>query len=44
MALQVIFASLTLLFVLLVLAKATGSVVLTRIAGIEGLLCGFSAM
>lgn len=43
-ALQVVFASLTILFFLLAIGDATGSVVVTRIAGIEGIFCGLSAM
>ena len=43
-ALQVVFASLTILFFLLAISNATGSVVVTRIAGIEGILCGLSAI
>ena len=43
-ATQVVFASLTILFFLLAIGDATGSVVVTRIAGIEGIFCGLSAM
>lgn len=43
-ALQVVFASLTILFFLLAIGEGTGSVVVTRIAGIEGIFCGLSAM
>jgi len=43
-ATQVVFASLTILFFLLALGNATGSVVVTRIAGIEGIFCGLSAI
>ena len=43
-ALQVVFASLTILFFLLAIGDATGSVVVTRIAGIEGIFCGLSAI
>jgi succinate-acetate transporter protein len=43
-ALQVVFASLTILFFLLAISNATGSVVVTRIAGIEGIFCGLSAI
>ncbi len=43
-ALQVVFASLTILFFLLAIGDATGSIVVTRIAGIEGVFCGLSAM
>jgi succinate-acetate transporter protein len=41
--LQVIFGSLTILFILLALGDATGSTLIKHIAGIEGILCGFSA-
>jgi succinate-acetate transporter protein len=43
-AIQVVFASLTILFWLLSLGDAIGSVFITRIAGYEGILCGFSAI
>ena len=43
-ALQVVFASLTILFFLLAISNATGSVVVARIAGIEGIFCGLSAI
>lgn len=43
-ALQVIFASLTVLFFLLATAHHLGSPGLTRIAGLEGIFCGLSAM
>jgi len=43
-ALQVVFASLTILFFLLAIGDGTGSVVVTRIAGIEGIFCGLSAI
>lgn len=42
--LQFIFASLVLLFMLLALADATGSVAIKTIAGYEGIICGFSAI
>lgn len=42
--LQFVFASLTLLFFLLAIADATGSTVMTTIAGIEGIICGASAV
>ena len=42
-SLQFIFGSLTILFVLLAIGDATGSTLITRIAGIEGIICGFSA-
>ncbi|KPK75099.1 MAG: hypothetical protein AMJ79_12520 [Phycisphaerae bacterium SM23_30] len=43
-ALQVIFASLTILFFLLALGDATGNAALKRLAGYEGIFCGFSAV
>jgi len=43
-ALQVVFFSLTLLFWLLALGDATGNALITRIAGFEGIFCGFSAI
>jgi len=43
-ALQTVFASLALLFFLLELGDATGSAAVTRLAGYEGILCGFSAI
>ena len=43
-ALQVVFASLTVLFLLLALADATGSAFLATLAGYEGIFCGFSAI
>ena len=43
-ALQVVFASLTLLFLLLGLAAITGSAVIGTIAGYEGMLCGAAAI
>ncbi len=43
-ALQVVFASLTILFWLLSLGDATGNLTITRIAGYEGIFCGFSAI
>ncbi|MHA1548818.1 MAG: acetate uptake transporter [Alphaproteobacteria bacterium] len=42
--LQVVFLSLTVLFFLLAIADATGSAVLTRIAGFEGIFCGTAAV
>ncbi len=41
--LQVIFGSLTVLFLLLALGDITGSALIKQIAGIEGIFCGFSA-
>jgi uncharacterized protein len=43
-ALQFVFGSLTILFFLLALGDATGNIVITRIAGYEGIICGFSAI
>ena len=43
-ALQVVFASLTLLFLLLALGDITGSVTIKTIAGVEGVFCGLSAV
>jgi len=43
-ALQFVFASLTVLFVLLALGDFTGSVTIKHIAGYEGIICGLSAM
>jgi succinate-acetate transporter protein len=43
-ALQFVFFSLTILFVLLALRDWTGSAVIGKIAGFEGILCGFSAV
>ncbi|MCK4367071.1 MAG: acetate uptake transporter [Thermoplasmata archaeon] len=43
-ALQFIFGSLTLLFILLALGHATGNSTITQIAGYEGIICGLSSM
>ena len=43
-ALQVVFASLTLLFFLLALGDYTDSSIIKVIAGYEGIFCGFSAI
>jgi len=43
-ALQVVFASLALLFFLLALGDITGSAAVTRLAGYEGIFCGLSAI
>jgi succinate-acetate transporter protein len=43
-ALQVVFGSLTILFFLLALGKATGNATISQFAGFEGLLCGASAI
>ncbi|GBQ93346.1 hypothetical protein GLI01_33240 [Gluconacetobacter liquefaciens] len=42
--LQFVFSSLTLLFFLLALGEWTGNLIITRIAGYEGLLCGAAAL
>ena len=43
-ALQFVFASLALLFFLLAIGDYTGSAVIKKIAGIEGIICGLSAI
>jgi succinate-acetate transporter protein len=43
-ALQFIFGSLTILFFLLAIGDITGNSTITQIAGIEGVICGFSAI
>jgi uncharacterized protein len=43
-ALQVVFGLLVLLFVLLIAGNALGSVTILQIAGVEGIVCGLSAM
>jgi len=43
-ALQFIFASLTILFFMLALGDITGIEAITRLAGYEGIICGFSAV
>ncbi len=43
-ALQVVFASLTVLFFLLAIGDYTGSSTIKQIAGIEGVFCGLSAI
>ncbi len=43
-ALMLVFFALTVLFFLLAFADATGSAVLTRIAGYEGVACGLGAI
>lgn len=43
-ALQFVFGSLTILFFLLAIGDLTGIEAITRIAGIEGIICGFSAI
>ena len=43
-ALQFVFISLAILFWLLALGDFTGNVMITQIAGYEGIICGFSAI
>ena len=43
-ALQVVFGTLAVLFFLLALGDFTGAEAITRIAGYEGIFCGFSAI
>ena len=43
-ATQVVFGSLTILFILLALGDFTGNHTITMIAGFEGIFCGFSAI
>lgn len=43
-SLQIVFGTLTVLFVLLALGDITGSVAIKHIAGYEGIVCGFSAI
>ena len=43
-ALQFVFGSLTILFFLLALGEMTGIGLITTVAGIEGIICGLSAM
>ncbi|HVP93852.1 MAG TPA: acetate uptake transporter [Methanoregulaceae archaeon] len=43
-AMQVVFATLAILFFLLAIGEVTGSATITQIAGWEGILCGFSAI
>jgi len=43
-ALQVVFGTLTILFFLLAIADFTGSAVLKKVAGYEGIICGLSAI
>ena len=42
--LQVVFGTLTILFMLLALGDFTGNETITKIAGYEGIICGFSAI
>jgi len=44
LALQVVFGLLVILFLLLVVGNALGSALIIQIAGVEGVLCGLSAM
>jgi len=43
-SLQVVFGLLVLLFVLLILGNALDNILILEIAGVEGILCGLSAM
>ena len=43
-ALQVVFATLTILFFMLAIADATGSTLVKQVAGYEGIICGLSAV
>jgi succinate-acetate transporter protein len=43
-ALQFVFGSLALLFFLLAIGNGTGATAIVRIAGIEGIICGLSAI
>ena len=43
-ALQFVFGSLAILFFLLAIGDATGNLTITRIAGVEGIICGLSAI
>jgi len=43
-AMQFVFASLTLLFLLLAIGELTGIAAVTQLAGWEGIICGFSAI
>jgi succinate-acetate transporter protein len=43
-ALQIVFASLALLFFLLALGEITGSAAIKTLAGYEGIFCGLSAI
>ncbi|HTY15384.1 MAG TPA: acetate uptake transporter [Methanoregulaceae archaeon] len=43
-AMQVVFATLAILFFLLAIGEVTGSAVVTQVAGWEGILCGFAAI
>lgn len=43
-ALQFVFGSLTILFILLAAGRSTGNASITHLAGYEGIICGFSAI
>jgi len=43
-ALQFVFGSLTILFILLAAGDATGNIAITHLAGYEGIICGLSAI
>ena len=43
-ALQVIFLTLTLLFILLAIGEGTGNDIVMKVAGAEGIVCGLSAL
>jgi succinate-acetate transporter protein len=43
-ALQFVFATLTILFFMLATAQYAHSVMFTKITGVEGIICGFSAV
>lgn len=43
-AMQVVFATLAILFFLLAIAEITGNAAVTQFAGWEGILCGFAAI
>jgi len=43
-ALQFVFASLTILFVLLAVGDSTGNSSIKHLAGYEGIICGLSAI
>jgi succinate-acetate transporter protein len=43
-ALQFVFGSLTILFILLAVGDSTGNVSIKHLAGYEGIICGFSAI
>jgi hypothetical protein len=43
-ALQIVFGTLALLFILLAISDFTGSAILKQFAGYEGIFCGLSAI